>query len=74
MAWIVCPNCAREADVELAEEELESLAVVSSSPAPEGFRKVQVGAFAESLTLYCTSCAVPARLRNLVPAWNQPMH
>ena len=62
---IFCPRCRREASMSIPVEAME-VEQMAAMPAPEGFRKVQVGAFSDSVELFCIDCGVPALLKDFV--------
>lgn len=66
---LYCPKCNKEGLVTIPVEVVESVHL-SHVSAPEGFRKVQVGAFSDSVSIFCIECGVPALLKNFVPSTN----
>jgi hypothetical protein len=64
---IFCPKCFREGCISIPIEAMD-VEHIAGLDAPDGFRKVQVGAFSDSIELFCMTCGVPALLKGFVAA------
>ncbi len=62
---IFCPKCLREGCMSIPVEAAD-VEHIAGLDAPEGFRKIQVGAFSNPVELFCIDCGIPALPKGFV--------